>query len=591
MNQNSPAIVEGLRLIDENEQLRMQLEAALEENARITEDRDRLRQRVTVMAGELIRDTAFLKDRSHDRSAEDAAAERRDVRRSETEEELRVAFEELQVLAEELEIANSSLLEFNAQLEGRVDERTREISAANAALLRSETALQAIANVVPDLLWRMNPEGRTDWVNQRWSDFTGKTAGQLVGSGLIYLLHPQDRDLVTEALVDSFAAGVPFQQEHRIRDRTGRYRWFFARIEPLRDQQGGIVQWYGAAMDIHDHRASMDALQESETRFRTLVEGMPQLVWRSANGGQWTWASPQWRSLTGQTTHDSAGRGWLEAFHPDDRADILAAWEQASNSGGLVFEGRIFSAKEERYRHFQTRALPVRGESGAISEWLGTSTDMDDILQLQNEQAVLVSELQHRTRNLMGVVQAIMVKTARGSDTMEDFTVRIGDRMQALARVQNLLSGRTLGTRIAFDRLLREELSAHVALDEMGHGSQVSLSGPADILLRSSTVQTFALALHELTTNAIKYGALSVPGGHLDVSWKIVGDDPESQRLRVDWVETGVGNVPNPDNSDTLRFGYGRELIERALPYQLGARTRYAFTADGVACGIEVKLQ
>ncbi|MGK2910123.1 MAG: PAS domain-containing protein [Sphingobium sp.] len=590
MNQTSPAIAEGLRLIDENEQLRMQLEAALEENARITEDRDRLRHRVTVMAGELLRDAASLATRSGDRSADDAAA-KLDVGRGETEEELRVAIEELQVLAEELEIANGNLLEFNAQLEERVEQRTCEIADANAALRQSEAALQAIADVVPDVLWRMDPAGRIDWVNERTSELTGKTIAELVKTNGLCHLHPDDLHPVSDALATSLANGTPFEKEHRILDRTGKYRWFLARMEPLRDEQGKIVQWFGAAMDMHDQRESMEALQESETRFRALVEGMPQLVWRSGNDGQWTWTSPQWRSLTGQTAAESKGYGWLNAFHRDDREGILAAWEQAPQSGWLAFEGRIFSARESRHRHFQTRALPVRGDGDGISEWLGTSTDMDDLLRLQNEQAVLVSELQHRTRNLMAVVQAIIVKTIKSSNTMEDFTLRIADRMQALARVQNLLSSRSLGRRIAFDQLLREELSAHVALDEAGYGSQVTLSGPSDILLRSATVQTLALALHELTTNAVKYGALSTSAGHLRISWEVMGDDPDGQRLKVDWDETGVDNVPDPNDGAAVRFGYGRELIERALPYQLGASTHYAFTPDGVACGIEVELR
>lgn len=370
----------------------------------------------------------------------------------------------------------------------------------------------------------------------------------------------------------------------------GQYRWFMMRAEPMRDDRGNIIAWFGAAMDMHDQLVGMRALKTSEARFRSLIEGMPQLVWRSANDGNWTWSSPQWGKATGQSDGQSWGRGWLDAFHPDDKGAVLAAWDKATKQGSLEFEGRVFAAAEGRYRYFQTRASPVRADDGSIIEWLGTSTDVDDLVRLQNEQTVLVSELQHRTRNLMAVVQAVITKTIKNSDALPDFTARIGDRMQALARVQGMLSRRSAGTRIAFDRLLREELSAHASLDDGPGAGKITLSGPKGILLSSSTIQTFALALHELATNAVKYGALATARGHLSVEWSVIRREGDGSHLKVVWRETGVRDV-NPEDRDAQeRMGYGRELIEHALPYQLGARTRYRFTDDGIECSIEVKI-
>jgi two-component system CheB/CheR fusion protein len=452
---------ESQRQLDENEQLRTSLETSLEENARITEDRDRLLRRVAVLAREL-------------QSANSAYARARDIvvvptidteeelGRSQTDEELRVAFEELQVLTEELEVANTSLHETNAQLEARVAERTRDLMDANAALRRSEA------------------------------------------------------------------------------------------------------------------------------RLSTLIEGMPQLVWRAARGGEWTWASRQWHEYTGQTEEESRDVGWLDAFHPDDRDGARAAWVAAAAEDGFDFEGRICHATERRYRHFRTRASAVHAADGTIVEWLGTSTDVDDLIRLQDQQSVLVAELQHRTRNLMAVVQAVMLRTVRGSTSLEEFRRCISDRMAALARAQGLLSRRDRGVRVSFDALLHDELSAHLDLDAQGNAAQVSTEGPANIPLQSALVQTLALAIHELMTNAVKYGALASEAGHLSVRWQVVqrGDQP---RLRIDWRETGVAEVPGPDAAPR-GGGYGRELIERALPYQLGATTSYAFTADGVHCVIEVDI-
>jgi PAS domain S-box-containing protein len=312
-------------------------------------------------------------------------------------------------------------------------------------------------------------------------------------------------------------------------------------------------------------------------------------VWRALDDGDWTWSSPQWVDFTGQSVEQSLGQGWLDAFHPDDRHGARAVWGNAEEHGQLAWEGRILHAADGKYRYFQTRAAGVRAPDGTILEWLGTSTDVDDLVRLRARQSVLVAELQHRTRNLMAVMQSVTLRTIKGSRTLEEFRNQIAARMQALARVQGVLSRRDSGSRVSFDTLLREELSAHVALDSNGNGDQVSIDGPPGIPLQSSLVQTFALAIHELATNAVKYGALASPDGRLSVHWEQVCHDGDPPRLHVDWLESGVADMP-AKAATPLGGGYGRELIERALPYQMGARTSYDFTPDGVHCMIEVDI-
>jgi two-component sensor histidine kinase len=203
-------------------------------------------------------------------------------------------------------------------------------------------------------------------------------------------------------------------------------------------------------------------------------------------------------------------------------------------------------------------------------------------------QQVLLQELQHRTRNLLGVVRSITNRTLEASSSLDEFGESFRERLAALARVNGLLSRLTEGDRITFDELIRTELSGHGIAEGDGRGDQVQLSGPENIRLRSSTVQTLALGLHELTTNAIKYGALSKPYGRLSISWS-VENGADERRLKVNWEETGV--APELDSAgETLRKGYGRELIEQALPYQLKADTKYEITPDGVRCMISLPI-
>lgn len=460
-NVENNAAAELSRLLDENEQLRTELESSVDENNRLIEDRDRLLRRVAVLAREL---QAMNAARAADapNPAEPLSLAETQSKQNEAEEELRVAFEELQVLAEELEVANTGLQRANEELDARVHARTREMDLSNAQLKRAEQTLN------------------------------------------------------------------------------------------------------------------------------TLIDGIPQMVWRAVHGGEWTWCSPQWRIFTGLSVEHCRDWGWLDALHPDDRATARSAWDQADRTGDLNFEARLFDAEHGRYRHFQTRATPVRAPNGTVIEWLGTSTDVDDILRLREQQSVLVAELQHRTRNLMAVVYAVTMRTVKGARTLDDFRRCIDDRLAALSRVQGLLSRRG-SQRIAFDTLIREELSAHIDLHRADGGEQVVLEGPADVPLESSLVQTFALALHELATNAVKYGALAAPGGRLAVRWHVVGTDDGKPRLRVDWRESGVTDMPAA-GAAPRGGGYGRELIERALPYQLGASTSYGFTNEGVHCTIEVAI-
>lgn len=182
----------------------------------------------------------------------------------------------------------------------------------------------------------------------------------------------------------------------------------------------------------------------------------------------------------------------------------------------------------------------------------------------------------------MAVVRAMADKTARASADLADFRSRFRDRLDALTRVQGLLSRLNEHDRVTFDQLIETELAA------MGSGTdRVRLAGPKGVRLRSSMVQTLAMAVHELATNAVKYGALGQANGQLDVTWWLAPEEgSDGHRLYIDWRERGV-DMPAP-GSRPAGGGQGRALIERALPYQLRAKTSYELGPDGVHCTISI---
>nr|WP_051328728.1 sensor histidine kinase [Geminicoccus roseus] len=196
--------------------------------------------------------------------------------------------------------------------------------------------------------------------------------------------------------------------------------------------------------------------------------------------------------------------------------------------------------------------------------------------------AVLVAELQHRTRNLLGLVRSMARRILETSPSADEFHARLDERLGALSRVQGLLS-RAEAPAVDLRDLIRLELSA-VGVE--GEERRVQLGGPP-IGLPFLTVQTMSLAIHELATNARKHGALAAPEGSLLVTWTLEQTDGAAPTLVLDWREK---EIPPQEEDVPPRSGYGRELIERALPYQLGAATQLELEDGRLRCRIALPL-
>ena len=265
---------------------------------------------------------------------------------------------------------------------------------------------------------------------------------------------------------------------------------------------------------------------------------------------------------------------------------------RASLERGERFTGEALNYRKDGSTYIVDWTIdPVFDEAGTVKAWVSVQrnvTRRHKVLHALEEKEqrlqVLVAELQHRTRNLMGVVRSMVDKTVRASADLPDFTSRFRVRLEALSRVQGLLSRLNDHDRVTFDELIRTELAA---MD--GGAERVTIDGPLGVRLRSSTVQTLAMALHELATNAIKHGALGHSAGQLAISWVLEPEGEGGQPwLHIDWRESGV-TMPAP-REPSGNFGQGRELIEKALPYQLGGRTSFRFEPDGVRCLIAIPV-
>ncbi|WP_456711160.1 PAS domain-containing protein [Bradyrhizobium sp. USDA 4353] len=496
-------------------------------------------------------------------------------------EESRV--EGMQAGADDYLIKPFSARELLARVEAHL-KMARLRAEATERLRASEERFRAFVTASSDIVFCMSP----DWTEMRYLQGKDFIADTMAPSRhwLAKYIHPDDQPQVRAAITGAIRAKSVFELEHRVIRVDGTLGWAHSRAIPMRRDDGEIVEWFGATRDITEQKQAEYELRKSEERLRNAVEVGRLGLWDwNVATGEVYWSDEHFRMEgygVGEVT--PSYEAWTARLHPEDRTATEAALRRA-------MELREEYAREFRVVHpdGSVRCLYGRGrffydDAGQPIRMTGAMVDVTERREWEERQKVLVAELQHRTRNLLGVVRSMADKTARASTDLADFRARYRDRLDTLSRVQGLLSRLTEHDRVSFDDLIRSELSA-VA----GGSERVELSGPSGVRLRSSTVQTLAMALHELATNAVKYGALAQPSGHLAVSWSLERHSAdETPWLHIDWRESGV-DMP-PPGAMPGGTGQGRELIEQALPYQLSARTSYTFAPDGVRCTISIPV-
>ncbi|MBM7115099.1 sensor histidine kinase [Archangium primigenium] len=365
--------------------------------------------------------------------------------------------------------------------------------------------------------------------------------------------------------------------------------WLSLSYSPLRDETGTIAGVLVTLVETTESLRAAAELRESEARFRALVMSTSDSLYRM---------SPDWREM-----REMRGKGILSDTHapsplwedtyllPEDRPWVMARIDEA-------IRNRTPFELEHRVRHADgsvgwtlSRAFPLLDEKGEVVEWFGLAADItarkeaerereraEALVQVDRVRRVLVAEIQHRSRNLLAVVRSLVVQSLRAARSLGEAETRITDRLAALSRVHGLLSRAELPA-VTVRELVELELGATAH----GVSDRLVLDGP-DVTLPGRAVRTFSLALHELATNAVKHGALGADRrGRVLVTWGL----RDSATLFLEWVETGAV-APSP-RRDAAR-GFGRELIEQALPYELDARTRLDIREDGVRCTIELPL-
>jgi formate hydrogenlyase transcriptional activator len=246
-------------------------------------------------------------------------------------------------------------------------------------LKNSERKLRQVIDTIPTLAWSILPDGSNEFLNKRWHEYTGLSPEESHGSGWQAAIHPEDRALLLEKWQGLLSSGEPGEMEARLRRHDGVFRWFLMRVEPLRDETGKIVRWYGACTDIETLKQTEAKLREDERELRRITDLIPQTIVVQDPSGTPTYANQATLDYTGLAAEDVIARDFRERiFHPDDLERLREVRKTALGRGAPFEIEQRARRKDGQYRWFLIRYNPFRNDEGQVTRWYATGTDIDD---------------------------------------------------------------------------------------------------------------------------------------------------------------------------------------------------------------------
>jgi two-component system CheB/CheR fusion protein len=478
-------------------------------------------------------------------------------------EEYRSTGEELETSKEELQSINEELQTVNSELKIKLD-----------TVSRANSDLQNLMAAMDFGVLFLDPGLRIKRFTPRLADLFSITPGD-VGRPITDFAHQLDYDGLAADVRKVLENLSPIERD--IRSRAG--GWYVVRLRPYRTVEDKIDGVVATFLDVTERRRMEDALREGEEQLRQearLVEvsRAPIFVW-DYDGGILQW-NRGCEELYGYTRAEAIGR---------DKGELLKTTVPASSfeelKAALLRDGSWSGevrhvAKDGRQLivEAQIELATVNGRRYALE----STRDVTQMRAWAARQELLLNELTHRVKNTLTVIQSMVRQTWRHSHGGEDFVERLEGRIMALAGAHKLLiDSDWRGADLR--RLVEAQLAPHLAEGRR----RVRLSGEP-VVLPSDVATPLGLILHELATNAVKYGALSTEGGQVELSWRVApprsGNEPA--QLTVSWTESGGPPVEKPSS-----LGFGSRLITQAVP---GARVRQDFQRDGLVCTLEIPL-
>lgn len=448
-----------------------------------------------------------------------------------------------------------------------------ERARAVADLTESEARFRGIAEAIPALVWVIDQDLHLTYANDRWLDLSGLPVEQALGDSWRRWIHPDDLARVLKEVEPARAGHTSFESEMRYRAQNGEYRWHLIRMAPFYSAWGEFKGWCGTSVDIHDFKEAQAALLQSEKQLKMAL--------KAAKMGHWTWdTATDTITLSDETAaidplgvrSSSTWSEILNSIHPGDAPRVEALVERAIREGiDYNVEYRFKRPGENSWIWLAVYAQAlIDEETGRIVGISGVTQEVTDRKNAEQRQHLLIRELHHRVKNTLATVQAIVGSTARTASSIDEFYQGFVGRIVSLARTHNLLT-EDLWQKASLEELIRTELGPY----EDEARNRITVQGPP-VELPSEAAVPISMAIHELTTNAAKHGALSTFGGQVEVGWEVrPGEDRPI--LSFSWIEQGGPKVTPP-----TRQGFGSRLLQRVLTTQLQAEVNMDFLENGV---------
>lgn len=318
------------------------------------------------------------------------------------------------------------------------------------------------------------------------------------------------------------------------------------------------------------------AVVESERLLRAIGESSGQLIFAKDRRHRLLYANSATLAVIGQPAEAVLGKTDLEWHGGEEALAIMANDHDVMARGEVRRVEERFTGLDGAERVYEGTKAPMRDEAGNIVGVVGVSSDVTERHRAQRHLRLMVDELNHRVKNTLAIVQSIAHQTFRHLDLPAETRRAFEERLAALANAHSLL------TRESWESAELADVAAEACAAYMGDAGRVVIAGPS-LRITPKAAVTIAMALHELCTNAAKYGALSVAEGRVRLSWTLVGRS--GPRLNLRWEEQNGPPVVRP-----ARRGFGSRMIEQALAAELQGEVRLAFLPGGLVCEIDAPL-
>jgi PAS domain S-box-containing protein len=449
--------------------------------------------------------------------------------------------------------------------------------------LKTVTSTLLLSPVPIVLLWG---EDGVMIYNDAYSAFAGGRHPRLLGSK-VREGWPEVADFNDNVMKVGLAGGtLAYKDQELTLHRHGRPEqvWMNLDYSPVLDESGRpagvvaiVVETSERVRAERRREEAQDRVRQSEEDFRALVTATSDVVYRM---------SPDWlemRALDGRGFLSDTGapsiRWQDEYLFPEDQAAIWNVISEAVRTKGVFqLEHRVRRA-DGSVGWTSSRAIPLLDADGQIAEWFGAASDITARRRAEQHLRLIINELNHRVKNNLAMTQAVAAQTFRSSESVTEAQASLSSRIAALAQANDLLTGER-GAEVSMSGVLEQATRPHYP------GPDRRLIEGPEFALSPKTALSLSLAMHELSTNALKYGAWSTLDGVVSIRWSTYrpeGGGPE--RLQLVWTERGGPAVEPPH-----RRGFGSRLIERGLAGEMGGDVEMRFEPEGLVCVIDAPL-